>query len=396
MATSLQIAAQQLSKAQDPEDVFGVLVGDEATKLTLAKKIYRRLAKIVHEDLYTRPADKAIAREAFKELQRFWGEAQLKIEQGIYGNRTLGATTARSGPLVFRTGRYSYQVLNRIHSGSTCGIFQGIVVDRKNNASRVILRVPHSSVDNDLMEREARAFDRFGRKVKETSKDPESAKTIRGLASRLPDFLESVKLAEPGSTNRRVTNVFLQDPMRTDGWFTLEQIRTAYPGGVSTRVMTFVWNRILEGLTLAHSARVVHGGLTPNHVLIHARDHQGSIIDWTASCRTDERETVPYVEKRYAAYYPPEILSSSGVPSPASDIFMSAWCMTYLLGGDPATQTLPSNVEQPFREFINQCLQPKQSRRPYDGKVAWGEFTQVAKRVFPKREFAQLEMSEVV
>ncbi len=395
-SNELSIVAEQIARALTPEHIFGVLSGAPDAQLDAARKIYWRLARVVHEDKYLDVGEKAQARKAFQGLTELWGRAQAALKAGSYGTSATPKKAPTRGPLVFRTARYSYQVLTRISEGGTCGIFTGVAIDKQGVATSVVMRIPHSSADNDLMEREARSYGLIASKVKELSNVPDRKRVAVSLAGRLPHFLESIRLAEPGSTHRRVVNVLLQDPVRTDGWYTLEAIRSAYPNGVSTRIMTFIWNRILEGLTLAHSAKVIHGGLTPNHVLVHARDHQANIIDWTASCRLGQADVVPYMESRYQAYYPLEVACTAAPPTPASDIFMSAWCMVYLLGGDPATQHLPDTVEAPFREFINRCLQPTASRRPRDGSTAWGEFTEVAKRVFPVRQFAPLDMPSSV
>ncbi|MCI0662283.1 MAG: hypothetical protein L0220_14530, partial [Acidobacteria bacterium] len=279
-----------------------------------------------------------------------------------------------------------------IHSGGTCGIFEGIAQDKGGVSSPVIMRVPHASEDSDLMERETRAFELMKKKAKAISGDPEGKKFADGFMARVPSFLESVKLSEPGVSQRKTVNSFLKLPGLESGWYTLEEIREEYPKGVSTRIMTFIWNRVLEGLTFAHSARVIHNAITPNHVMVHAEAHHGNIIDWTASCRIGEGDKVPYVDDRYRSYFPDEILDSNGMPSPSSDIFMSAWCMVYLLGGDPKEKFIPGAVEAPIREFLNRCLQPKRKLRPGTAEIAHTEFRQITKALWGPRKFVELNM----
>src|ERR1043165_3944137 len=81
--TEIQEALNILKKATCPEDVFGQLIGDKAEAL---KDEYREWAKLTHSDRY-RGADKKLAEEAFKELQRWHGLAKARIERKLYGDR---------------------------------------------------------------------------------------------------------------------------------------------------------------------------------------------------------------------------------------------------------------------------------------------------------------------
>ena len=64
MSVELEIARKNLKKANKPEDVFGMLTGSSSEQLRKAKNIYRKLAKLTHEDLYSVDI-KPIARESF-------------------------------------------------------------------------------------------------------------------------------------------------------------------------------------------------------------------------------------------------------------------------------------------------------------------------------------------
>jgi len=203
-------------------------------------------------------------------------------------------------------------------------------------------------------------------------------------------LIESVKLREPGRQDSRIINLFGRPNGLVTGWYTLDALKQEY-GNFRTDAMCFVWNRILEGLTLAHAAGVVHGAVTPNHVLIHADEHLGNIVDWTASCRWKEGQQVPYIDDRFIEYFPDEVSGQKGVPVPASDIYMSAWCMIYLLGGNPREKEIPVGVEKPMRDFLNRCVQPKVTYRPKTVSDAYMELRAISKQLFGKRRFVKLE-----
>lgn len=366
-----------------PEDLFG----EESD----AKKNFHRLVSMTYEDKYE-AAQKPLAHALFIAVHKRWEEAERKMAHGTYGNKAKAAPEKPSTNAVsFKTGKYFYTVGRRIHTGGTCGIFEG-EARGKSIAAPVIMRVPHSSEDNDLMEREVRAYGLMKKKAKEIGSDTEGEDAAKMFLSRFPIFLESVKLSEPGASEKKTVNTFLKVPEALTDWFTLEEIHKAYPKGVSTRVMTFIWNRILEGLTFAHASGVMHNALTPNHVLIHAESHYGNIIDWTASSIIGTNEKVPYLDECYAEYFPEEFLGKIGAPSPSSDIYMSAWCMVYLLGGDPKAKIIPGTVEEPIMKFLNRCLQPTRKGRPATAEISHKEFQQIAKDLFGPKKFVELIM----
>lgn len=393
--TELQRLLEALKKANHPEDIFGQEKGSPEKVYRTVQKTFRKLAKAVHKvRLMGNPKDEVHTTEAQRLLNVFWETAQDKIKGGIYGDKKARLTpkSAEDSPLVqFSSPKYVYTVGARIYSGGTCGVFRGTIQDKKSIVSSALFKVPHSIKDNDLMEREVRAFDLFRKKVKSLTSDPVGQENARKFLLRVPELHESVRIDD--GSGKKTVNIFLIQPGFDKGWYTLEEIRKEYPSGVSTRHMTFIWNRVLEGLTLAHYSGVVHGALTPNHILIHAKDHLGQILDWTASCKISSGEKVPYTDDRYQAYFPEELKSPSMLPYPSSDIYMLAWCMVYILGGSPEERVIPDSVEMPIRELLNRCLQPKRARRPQTVDAVYKEFRQITKTVFGPKRFVELVMT---
>jgi hypothetical protein len=382
----IETVERLIKQAKCPEEVFG----SEAD----AKKNFRRLASMTHEDRFE-DSLKGRAHAIFIAIHSLWEEAKRKMENNTYGIKSAPSPEKPdNGPVSFKTGKYAYTIFQRIYSGGTCGIFEGEALSRAGVLSPVILRVPHSSDDNDLMDREKNAFDLMKKKAKSISADKEGGEAALMFLARIPIFLESVKLAEPGTADKKTVNTFLKVPEVPRGWFTLEEIRKEYPKGVNTRVMTFIWNRVLEGLIFAHASGITHNALTPNHILVQADYHYGNIIDWTASTVIGSGEKVPYIDDRYRSFLPEEITNKSGTQSPSSDIYMSAWSMAYLLGGDPKERIIPASVEEPIRKFLNRCLQPTKKGRPMTAEVAHKEFQQIAKDLFGPKKFVELAMPE--
>jgi len=382
-----------LQRAKAPEGVFGVPSCNQEELHKKVQSVFRKLAKVCHEDLYLDLDQKKIAKEAFQLLNGFWEMAEKKISQGSYGQKkTAVIEDKKDYPIVFKTTKYSYTITNLIKSGGMCGVFGGQLQDKKGVTSPIVVKSPHSPKDNDLMEREARACDLMKKKVKSFADNPEALEFARKLSLRVPSLLESIKLQEPGSTARKVLNTFLVVPEFETGWFSLEEIRAVYPSGVDTKIMAFIFNRALESLTLAHVSGLVHCAITPNHILIHAKTHSGQIVDWTASCRVGQGDKVPYLDDKYDGYFPEEIMDPKGGPSSASDLYMLAWCMVYVLGGNPQEKFIPDSVEKPIVDLLNKCLQPKRNRRPQLVEDVYREFRQIIKGLWGSRKFVELVM----
>lgn len=379
-----------LNKAKCLEDIFG--------DLSVAKERYRTIAKSIHPDRYNGNISLYnLATDVFQKLSSYWQNAEDKIRDGSYGSRQSILENPKrevKGLTTFRTKKYVYTITNRIHIGGTCAVFEGITQSKDGHNLSVIIKIPHDRVDNDLMGREVKAFEAFSKKMREICTNDEGKELAKKFSLRLPCFLESFSLEEPGSSNKeKRVNIFSKLSGLESGWYSLEEIRKHYKDGVNARIMAFVWNRILEGLTFSHASGVVHRAITPNHVLIHTEGHYGNIIDWTASCNLNNFDYVPYIDDKYSSYFPDEILNKTGKASPSSDIFMSAWCMVYLLGGDPKRKFVPDSVEKPIKELLNMCLQPKPKLRPKNAQVVYSEFKKMTEDLFGPKKFVELRMS---
>ena len=395
MQDELTALAELLREATCPEDVFGKQLGTKVEVDKLVRKEFHRLAKICHPDNYvTNPGLRKIAEETFKDLAPLFEQAEAKLTAGTYGNNTIPPPQPKvaKGPVVLTTRQYVYVLKKQVHTGGTCAIHRGTAQNKKGELTPVVIKVPFDYKDNDLLDREARALKLMKEKAKQISIDPKGTEYAKKLLLRVPDVLEVFKIREPGAQNDKVGIAYAIDPHFETGWFTLEEIRARYPTGVNTRIMVFVFNRILEALTLAHAAGVVHGALTPNHVLIHAETHAGQVIDWTASCVTAKGETVPYVDQKYQGYFPPEILTENVTPTAPSDIYMAAWCMVYLLGGNPKDKIIPGTVEEPLRDILNKCLQPTRRNRFLQVTNLYAQLAQTTFTLWGKKKFVPLVM----
>ena len=81
----------------------------------------------------------------------------------------------------------------------------------------------------------------------------------------------------------RVTAVYRWRPGFS---FTFLDAQREYPQGVDPRAAVWMWNRILDQLNCLEEIGWSHGALTPEHLLLHPRDHGVALCGWSETTRS--------------------------------------------------------------------------------------------------------------
>lgn len=124
-----------------------------------------------------------------------------------------------------------------------------------------------------------------------------------------------------------------------------------------------------RGLSSAHEAGVVHGGLRPSWIEF---DTDGDPALSGLGLTSITNAAVPPSVRKYAA---PEVLE--GRPTPSSDIFALAIITAELLTGHSTTSRLDmTDVTQPVAEVLRKATDPDPSSRPTSMRAFVEEFTQ--------------------
>lgn len=104
------------------------------------------------------------------------------------------------------------------------------------------------------------------------------------------------------SDRPRVASVF--------GWMpgfshSLSEACDEHPDGVPGEVLVWLLKRLLEELGFVHRSGWVHGAVTPDHVLVHPRDHGAQLIGWTVAQRWSAGKTraLEAIPERWAELY---------------------------------------------------------------------------------------------
>jgi len=140
-----------------------------------------------------------------------------------------------------------------------------------------------------------------------------------------------------------------------------------------------------------HKEMIVHGDVQPQHLLITPSRHKVHLIDFCfAWCQPSETDRIAAWAEHYSA---PEIKHGASA-HPGMDIYSLGKCAVYLLGGNPASGTIPTAVglDSRIRSFIDQMIEPNHLKRPHD---AWGlarTMLTLRRKVYGPARWVTLEM----
>lgn len=372
--TELETTLRQLKRATCPEDVFGML--PESDRKVAAKRRYRQLSLVTHEDRYSDDSDKATARDAFVVLQRWWDAAQAKIDAGLYGNRAA-AVPSEAKPTVVRSKLRTYTVVKPLNGGDICDVYL-VKYPQDGVMLRGIMKVARSGRDNDLVDHEMSVLTRL-----------HGDDRIGELRSRVfPTPVEAFNVSAPKAAARRA------EVLSVVGGYTMADIMRAYPHGLDPRDAIWMWKRALMVLGFAHANKIVHGAVLPQHILITPTDHGAALLDW--SYATDAKVLrVPAISPAYRHYYAPEILEKRE-PRDSTDLYMLAKCVVDLTGGDAKTNHINDSLPKQMRAWLRACLLPGCGQRVLDAWQLHHEIDKTLTAMFGPRKFRTFTVPESI
>jgi serine/threonine protein kinase len=366
-----------LDNAHTPEEIFGILTGTRAERIEAARRVFRQIAKIAHPDLYQGTADFDRANTVFKKLSHLWELAQARIEDGTYGTTRQTYTFT---PFSIRTSKCQYHIEKSLTQGDLCNLYLGIS-SRSDKQKRCLLKFPIKPEDNDLVLNEIRILAHL-KKGNEYEK-------LRHFISQPVD---TFSYQERASGIMRQVNVLSYQ----EGWYSLKEVREAYPHGIDTRDMAWMWRRLLVALGFAHANHVIHGAVLPPHVLISPSQHGVMLIDWSYAVLQPAitGEYIRAISSSYREWYPAEVFAKEE-PTPGLDISMATMCMVYLLNGNPHKRTPPATLPWQLQNYLKGCMLPRPQQRPQEVSILLDDFDALIERLWGPRRFHQFVMPEL-
>ncbi|MBX3011858.1 MAG: hypothetical protein KF832_10155, partial [Caldilineaceae bacterium] len=236
-----------------------------------------------------------------------------------------------------------------------------------------LLKIVRTARNNDLLGAEAKALRLLDRDL--------AGKPVR---ANFPTLVEQVQLCDVAGTQRYV-NILAY----AADYVTVADILRAYPQGIDPADAAWMLNRLLAILGVTHQLGLVHGAVTPDHLLLRLADHNGLLVDWCYTVPVGE--PLKAVNLAYTADYPPEVQARQPA-TPATDLYMAARCFLRLLGGDPATAVLPTHVPQAIQRLIRACLLPAPNRRYNDAWELFDEFQAILAHLYGPPHFRPFAM----
>ncbi len=267
-------------------------------------------------------------------------------------------------------------------------------VELKNDTtgSQFYAKIARSAKDNDLLEREHRHLLRLA----SPAVDPTWEEIMSTQRISIPHPLISALLNESDAEGRRI-NIQCVAPAFH---LTAQELHEVdFPKGMPLEHVYWIFRRTLLTIWVAHEhGRIVHGGVTPDHVLVYPDQVEGKpnkghgvvLIDWTGSA-VIETEKVPILNPVWEEFYPPEIRKKSKA-SPTMDIFMAAATALYLAGGKVDERIAPTSMPEIVANDLLSCLNEDPCKRPHDAEEFYRHFGETIEAAHGKREYAPLEI----
>lgn len=335
---------EQLDHAASPVDIFGTLTGDQGEQL---KRTYRQLVAVAHPD-HNRDREAEAAR-VFQQLHAWYLLAQRSVAAGSYGTSPIISAQSKTR---------EYLGYESPLAGDLCDLFPCDA-----GGARYLLKVVRHPRDNDLLQIETRNLRQL-----------DHALTGQLVRAHFPTLVEQFQLRDAAGQLRHV-NVLAAEA----GYVSLAQVLQAYPSGLDLADAAWMFNRLLAALAITHDQGIVHGAVILPHILIRPADHNGMLVDWCYSVAVGEQ--IKAISPPYRADYPPEV-EARAPATPATDIAMAARCMLRLLGGDPATATLPPRVPRAIQALLRSCVLPAPARRPHDAWEVLDDFREILGQLY--------------
>ncbi len=158
-----------------------------------------------------------------------------------------------------------------------------------------------------------------------------------------------------------------------DGFIPLTEISSLVK--LDFRHVVWMMNRALSALGFIHKQGVVHGAITPDHLLYCPADHNLCLVDW---CYASTGSPIKAVVKKYRDLYPPEVLRKQ-TPGYSVDLFMAASVLRQV-----------AEVPKSFKPLFDLCMVQSPASRPAGAWEFQDRWKNTAEREYGPARFVPL------
>jgi hypothetical protein len=353
-ALDVEAVAKTLTSATSFLPLFGKLDGsDIKTNRRSIRKQFAYLAQIVHPDHV--PDAPALAEKTFEHLRALFNAADDAITDGTYdkpfsaghkhGSKIIGEDSfeLQSKTSIYRCANTPYR------TGDFSVLYRAQI-----NKNDVLVKIASDPTANPLLETEGARLKRF-----------RTLPIMKGIVSFIPELLDSFVIRGPDRRQYRA-NVMGYKP----GVLSLTDIVAAFPGGLVPQHASWIARRVIAQTVAASMAGLVHGSITPDHVLVDPIKHEPLHIGWLHSV---EATRLTMIVDRWKDWYPPEVFEKK-VPTHKTDIYMAAkTCIWLFSRTNPPS--LPSTISPDITRVLMSCVEQDPDRRPVDGLAVLNHLT---------------------
>lgn len=370
MDANLLKVYEQVMQADTPEGLFGVndIVLPVDTLLEHLRGNYEKMRAVSNPEGYQNPEDIEAATDANNKLNRLYTAAQERIRQHIYGLVGRGRPRPHYASKSFAVGPNRYYVGRELAKGERSNLYEGFFERGSEAVGEVLIKLASNAGQNHFTLNEARAFDILH-------------------ADPVPQWKHLPFLMDRFNAGDRVGLVF-----RKMSGVTLAHVKQhrVHRNGLDQRHVAWMLDRLFSCLGYVHRCGLVHGNLTPEHLIVEPQSHNVLVTGWSACVHKPAvtGEKVMLFSQEFGA---PEVLAR-GMIGPWSDIYSVGKLMIWLLAGDPARNTIPDGVEIPVRDFLLKLVQEDPYRRPADAWELYAESCRIKDALWP-RKFLHLDLT---
>lgn len=362
---AIREVSSRLKSATNFIAVFGALpAGGTDDKRRHVRKQFAYLARIVHPD-HAPAALAADATDAFRLLNALRHAAEEAIERNTYDapiSRSNDASEETGvSEIVTMTGTYRLKS-GIFREGDFSILYRGTFLGAGGKTTPVFAKVARDPSQNNWIEKEA--------VLMRKAADAKAKTPLFGISPFLPRLLDTV-LVEGDKRTRYRTNIYRFAP----DMVSVADIIAAYPRGLDAPQAAWVARRVFAQTLAAGMLGVVHGAITPDHVLVNPFTHEPLHIGWP---HAQVKGRITHIVDRWQDIYPPEVFDKKDADH-RTDIYMAAATTVRLLGGDVERRSLPASVPDGVARVILRCLETSPARRPRDGKLLLDDFTRVVR-----------------
>lgn len=339
----VRLIEDALIRETNPANVFG-----DAAK---AKKVYRKLSKLVHVDTGAPDSD------AMTLLNILWDNAENQIANGSYGYDlpVAGVEMIIAGNRVMVYEKLRETEVSSVYYGEIDGV-------------PVCVDIAHIG-NSDLLDAAA-----------------QNMKLIATLNVQ-ESFFYPTLICEGVDGKRSKVNVYqytmpdgnVLDPRKTAS---LKQVVEGVGGTLRDKHIAWIWRKLLMAIGIMWHYGVIHAGLNPDNIIVTTDlELHGVIMDgWYFA--SYQQTPIMVVNDAWLDIYPSKIKDTERQhPLPGLDVYMGAKSMMW------ANKTL----NQVFVDYFNWCAQDYVLARPDKVQVMLPEFDH---RIFNvlgwQREFVRM------